>query len=53
MIGCQILQYTIVQWELRGATSLVSFVLILIALGMVRSSCPNALESRINEKAAR
>jgi hypothetical protein len=51
LIGCQILQYAIVQWELRGATSLVSSVLILLALGMVRASGPKALESRMKEKA--
>ena len=57
LVGCQILQYAIQQWELRGATSLASFVLIVLALGMVRSDSPKAMESpakgaRIKEIAA-
>jgi hypothetical protein len=52
LAGCQILQYAIDQWELRGATSLLSFVLILLALGMVRAGSPKALESGMKEKAA-
>jgi hypothetical protein len=43
MVACQILQYAIGQWELRGATSLVSFVVIVLALGIVRK----AMESRM------
>jgi hypothetical protein len=47
LVGCQILQYSIGQWELRGVTSLVSFILILLALGIVRVNSRKALESRM------
>jgi hypothetical protein len=38
LIGCQILQYSIGQWELRGATSMLSFALVVLALAIVRKS---------------
>jgi len=42
LVGCQILQYSISLWELRGARSLISFTLILLALCVVRSKRRNA-----------
>jgi len=38
LLGSQSLQYSLAHWELRGATSLVSFALIVLALGVVRSA---------------
>jgi len=48
LVGCQILQYSIGQWELRGATSLVSFILVLLALGIVRKALESRMIGKVN-----
>jgi len=45
LVGCQALQYLVGQWELRGATSLVGFALVVLALGVVR----RARQSRVEQ----
>ena len=38
LIACQILRYSVTQWELRGAVYLISFILILLALAATRTT---------------
>lgn len=38
LIACQILRYSVTQWELRGAVYLISFILILLALAATRTA---------------
>jgi hypothetical protein len=36
LVASQVLQYAVVQWDLRGATSLATFALVVLALAIIR-----------------
>jgi hypothetical protein len=36
LVSSEILQYAVGEWEWRGATSLASFALVVLALGLIR-----------------
>jgi hypothetical protein len=45
LVGGQALQYLLGRWELRGATSLAGFAIVVLALGWVRSAACNEREA--------
>jgi hypothetical protein len=36
LVASQVLQYSVDQWDLRGATSLATFALVVLALAIIR-----------------